>query len=84
MCRSTAEGGRRCPNSSRTSAGHGSRLSGDDRAYLDRVAELDRREAAGENITDIMAADRNQVLRRQIEEMTREAEQARAEEARGW
>jgi hypothetical protein len=87
MCRT---GGRRCPSSGGRSKGGssassaGGRLSADDAAYMERVADLDRREAAGESITDIMAADRNQSLQRQIEEMTREAEQARAEEARGW
>lgn len=83
MCRSQADGGRRCSGSSH-SGGRSRGLSDDDREYLERVADLDRREAAGERITDIMAAERNEVLQRQIEEMTREAEQARAEEARGW
>jgi hypothetical protein len=71
------------PDSKAVRAG-GNAPSDDDRAYLERVAEIDRREAVGESITDIMRQERNARLGRQIAQMTRESEQAAAEEARGW
>jgi hypothetical protein len=128
MCRSQADGGRRCPNSSRASAGHAGDMSprpkwsycdcagshkpgcpnagvpealpplaDDDQResyegtpwqgydeYMQRSAELDRRIAAGESITDIMQEEKRARLDEQVAQIKREAEQARAEEARGW
>lgn len=47
-------------------------LSENDRgAYLDRVAEIDRRTAAGESITEIMAEERRATLDLRLAEIAR-------------
>jgi len=77
MCRSSAEGGRRCTGSGRRSGSNpatggdagqresyeGTQWQGYDE-YMQRSEELDRRVAAGESITDIM---REEQLRRDQE-----------------
>ena len=79
MCRSQAEGGRRCPGRHRA-AGHtgdsaesyqGTPWQGYDE-YMQRSAELDRRIANGENITDIMQAEKLARLTEQVEQIKRE------------
>jgi hypothetical protein len=60
MCRSQAEGGRRCAGSRSGSHAAGERESYEDTPwqgydeYMQRSAELDRRIAGGESITGIM------------------------------
>ena len=80
MCRSQADGGRRCPGSH--TAGHaggdgqresyeGTPWQGYDE-YMQRSAELDRRIAAGESITDIMRAEQLKRGEERIAQITRE------------
>jgi hypothetical protein len=82
MCRSTADGGRRCPGNSRSSAGHagdsdqresyeGTPWQGYDE-YMQRSAELDRRVAAGESITDIMRQEHMKRMEERIAQIAQE------------
>lgn len=103
MCRSQAEGGRRCPNSSRASAGHAGDMSPQPAAgvpdalpllaeddsepqresyegtpwqgydeYMRRSAELDRRIASGEKMSDIMRKEQLKRGEERIAQITRE------------
>ena len=83
MCRSQADGGRRCPNSG---SGKAAGNAGDDGSresyegtpwqgydeYMQRSAELDRRIAAGESITDIMRAEQLRRGEERIAQIARE------------
>ena len=84
MCRSQADGGRRCPNShsSGTTAGQagdsgqresyeGTEWQGYDE-YMQRSAALDARIAAGESMTDIMRAEQLRRGEERIAQMARE------------
>ena len=72
MCRSKANGGRRCGGQH---DGHesyeGTPWQGYDE-YQQRSAELDRRIAAGESITQIMQAEQLARTKARIEQITRE------------
>lgn len=84
MCRSQADGGRRCPGSHSASqtAGHewddgeresyeGTPWQGYDE-YMQRSAELDRRIAGGETITDIMREEQLKRGEERIAQIARE------------
>jgi hypothetical protein len=69
MCRSKADGGRRC--NGQHESYEGTSWQGYDE-YQKRSAELDRRVAAGESITQIMQAEQLARGREQIERIARE------------
>jgi len=82
MCRSKSQGGRRCNGGASVSAGQagdtgqresyeGTPWQGYDE-YEQRSAELDRRVAAGESITEIMQAEQLARTRARIEQIARE------------
>jgi hypothetical protein len=74
MCRSRADGGRRCSGhheSSEQESYAGTPWQGYDE-YQQRSAELDRRVAAGESITEIMQAEQLARGREMIERIARE------------
>ena len=84
MCRSSAEGGRRCHGSRAGSSGglpagddsgqeshQGTPWQGYDE-YIQRSDELDRRVAAGESVTDIMRAEQLRRGEERIAQITRE------------
>lgn len=71
MCRSKDEGGRRCPGGGQQESYAGTEWQGYDE-YQQRSAELDRRVAAGESITEIMKAEQLERTKARIEQMQRE------------
>ena len=82
MCRSSAEGGRRCRGGSRSGspvAGDGGQRESHEGTewqgydeYMERSAELDRRIAGGESITDIMRAEHVKRMEERIAQIARE------------
>ena len=74
MCRSQADGGRRCPGHAKQEAREsyeGTPWQGYDE-YMERSAELDRRIAGGESITDIMRAEQLRRGEERIAQIARE------------
>ncbi len=82
MCRSAADGGRRCPGGSRAAPGvtaggetsesyEGTPWQGYDE-YMQRSAELDRRIAAGEKMSDIMREENRKRAEERIAQIARE------------
>ena len=84
MCRPKSEGGRRCPGSHSGSSVAGHAGDSDEREsyegtpwqgydeYMQRSAELDRRIAAGEDITDIMLEEQLKRNQERIAQIARE------------